>query len=213
MSEFRILPRTLGVLYQGDGFTVQTYTGGLRKEVLTAGTVFFSVLEGHPRVNGHLLRPGMYGCVPRLVEFSCQEACRVAMIDDHAYPGIFMIGGPIEPVGRLRYMDGCTDTGIIAPLRLGDPCLNFLFFPPETKQTRHTHPSDRIGAIFDGDGVCITPGKTTRMSQGDVFVIPTDAEHHFETTSEHMRIIVFHPDSEFGPTDERHQMLEATIMA
>eukprot|EP01062_Namystynia_karyoxenos_P054535 TRINITY_DN44957_c0_g1_i2.p1 TRINITY_DN44957_c0_g1~~TRINITY_DN44957_c0_g1_i2.p1 ORF type:complete len:193 (+),score=23.69 TRINITY_DN44957_c0_g1_i2:71-649(+) len=34
-------------------------------------------------------------------------------------------GGPLEPVGRLRYIDGCSATVLSPPPRLGDPCLNY----------------------------------------------------------------------------------------
>jgi hypothetical protein len=35
-------------------------------------------------------------------------------------------------------------------VRLGDPCLNGLWFPLGTRQTAHTHPSVRIGMVDDG---------------------------------------------------------------
>src|SRR5436190_9407248 len=73
--------------------------------------------------------------------------------------GLFQLGGPLEPAGRLRYIDGCTDTLLIAPPRLGDPCLNALYFPSVTDQTQHTHPSLRAGLGMSCRGVCRVTGE------------------------------------------------------
>jgi quercetin dioxygenase-like cupin family protein len=48
------------------------------------------------------------------------------------------------------------------------------------------------------------------MEEGNIFIIPAGVLHHFETDGSQMDIVAFHPDSDFGPTDEKHQMLEAT---
>ena len=40
--------------------------------------------------------------------------------------GLFQMGGPIEEKGRLQYIDGCSDTLLIAPATMGDPRLNLL---------------------------------------------------------------------------------------
>lgn len=63
-----------------------------------------------------------------------------------------MVGGPIEDRGRLRYIDGCTDTLLIPPWRRGEACLNLLHLPPGIEQTMHTHPSDRAGMTVRGAG-------------------------------------------------------------
>jgi len=65
-------------------------------------------------------------------------------------------GGPLEATGRLRYVDGCSDTLLVCPPRLGEPCLNHLHIPPHTQQSEHFHPSLRIGVIARGAGVCHT---------------------------------------------------------
>ena len=46
-------------------------------------------------------------------------------VDAPGYEGVFQLGGPIEAVGRLRYIDGCTDSLLLGPLVCGDPCSNF----------------------------------------------------------------------------------------
>lgn len=212
-GQFAILPRAEGVLFADADIAVRAFNGG-SQSIKTRGSLFFAVISGQPIVNGLGVCPGMYGCLPHSATFEGATDCRVMIAESKLYTGVFSIGGPIETQGRLRYINGCTDTGLIQPLKLGDPCLNALFFPARSLQSPHTHPSHRIGAIYDGEGFCRTgPGEVTPMRQGDIFIIPERALHWFETTDHAMRIMIFHPDSEFGPTDERHQMLAATLLA
>jgi quercetin dioxygenase-like cupin family protein len=210
---FQILPVMSGLLYGDDDIRVRAFHGGTLN-LNTLGTLFFAVLEGRPVVNGHSLRAGMYGCLPQRATFdSAEDECRIMLCEAKFYRGMFCLGGPIEETGRLRYLNGCTDTGLIQPPKRGDPCLNALFFPAETTQTPHRHPSHRVGMIFDGSGFCHTgPDAATPMRQGDIFIIPANSLHWFTTHHEDMRIVVFHPDSDFGPSDEHHQMLEATLL-
>lgn len=180
------------------------------------GTVYFAVLgPGSVQVRGALdvdLEHGMYGCAPAPCRLRGRGA-RALLVTMKRYRGVLTLGGPLEREGRLRYIDGCTDTGLIAPLRQGDPCLNALFFPPGILQSAHTHPSHRIGVIVDGHGWCHTAGERLAMQQGMIFVLPPDVVHHFETDATGgMRIVVAHPDSDVGPTDEVHQMKRATIL-
>ena len=126
--------------------------------------------------------------------------------------GLFQIGGPVEETGRLRYIDGCSDTLLIAPPMLGDPCLNLLHIPPGTHQTEHTHPSLRVGIVVDGAGVCRTPDGETPLTPGLVFAIRTDGRHSFHTEDTALRIVAWHPDSDFGPTHAQHPMLNRTLV-
>ncbi len=125
---------------------------------------------------------------------------------------LFGVGGPIEPVGRLRYIDGCTDSLLIAPNVLGDPCLNHLHIPASTEQTRHTHPSLRIGIIAAGRGHCVTPERSHALSAGLVFAIEPDCAHSFHTDDSFLDVVVYHPDSDHGPTHEEHPMINKTII-
>jgi len=126
--------------------------------------------------------------------------------------GFFQIGGPIEATGRLKYIDGCTDSLLIPPVMLGDPCLNQLYFPPGIDQTQHTHPSMRVGMVVNGSGVCITPRETIPLNPGQVFVIPANGLHSFRTDESPMTVIAYHPDSDFGPTHENHPMINRTMV-
>lgn len=128
------------------------------------------------------------------------------------YRGIFSIGGPIESNGRLLYIDGATDTLLIPPVMKGDPCLNALYFPADINQTQHTHPSIRVGIIISGRGECITENEIFTLEPGQVFVIPANGLHSFRTTDSPMSVIAFHPDSDYGPTNEVHPMINRTMV-
>lgn len=129
------------------------------------------------------------------------------------YKGLATFGGPIEHSGRLKYIDGCSDTLLIGPPLKGDPCLNFLRFPPGIDQTSHTHPSIRAGVILSGRGICRTAHGDKDLVPGKVFILYPDAIHAFATTPEDgMRLSVFHPDTDTGPSHEDHPMLNRTIV-
>jgi quercetin dioxygenase-like cupin family protein len=130
------------------------------------------------------------------------------------YNGLNISGGPIEDIGRLRYIDGCTDTLLVPPVRKGDACLNHLHFPAGVTQTPHTHPSIRVGIVYRGRGECIIPvaNKPLPLTPGYIFVIETEAVHSFNTRDEAMDIIAFHPDSDTGMTDDDHPMINRTIV-
>lgn len=128
------------------------------------------------------------------------------------YKGFFQLGGPAEEQGRLSYIDGCSDSLLISPVVEGDPCLNLLYLPPQTTQTEHTHPSCRLGMIASGRGICRTPRDEFPLQPGDVFEISADALHSFHTLEESLRVIAWHPDSDFGPTHRNHPMINRTII-
>ena len=144
------------------------------------------------------------------------------------YTSVTHIGGVVEEKGRLKYIDGCTDSILIPPVKKGDPCFNHLHFPPNTIQTAHTHPSHRIGIVIRGEGECVTPFGNLPLVEGCVFVIKEyngidksigldgneyeAGTHKFDTTTSNLDVIAFHPDSDFGPEDEFHPMINKTIV-
>jgi quercetin dioxygenase-like cupin family protein len=128
------------------------------------------------------------------------------------YRGLFSLGGPVEAAGRLRYIDGCSDTLLVCPPVLGEPCLNHLHMPPGTDQTAHTHPSERIGVIVRGTGECRTPGGTFALRPGMGWRIPTGTLHSFFTRGEALDVLAWHPDSDFGPTHDHHPMVNRTMV-
>ena len=139
------------------------------------------------------------------------------------------IGGVVEETGRLKYIDGCTDSLLIPPVKKGDPCLNHLHFPKNITQTPHTHPSHRIGIVIRGKGECVTPFGNLPLVEGCIFVIKEydgvgmhqgldgnmyeAGTHKFDTKGSSMDVIAFHPDSDFGPEDEFHPMINRTIVS
>jgi mannose-6-phosphate isomerase-like protein (cupin superfamily) len=140
-----------------------------------------------------------------------EPGSRVVVMQRVGWRGQRIVGGPIESKGRLRYIDGCSDTCLVPPPLLGDACLNHLHFPVGIDQTEHTHPSVRMGCVVRGFGECVTPDAVVDLKPGSVFIIPTDGIHKFRTLrGEVMDVIAYHPDSDFGPTHETHPMVNRT---
>ncbi|HMV68506.1 MAG TPA: cupin domain-containing protein [Myxococcota bacterium] len=153
------------------------------------------------------LRRGMFFVAPGEARLSGAGATLVLTT---ATAGPLQIG-QIEPVGRLRYIDGCTDTLLVCPPRLGEACLNHLHIPARTDQSAHTHPSDRLGVIVGGYGRCRTPGASFDLTPGMGWWIPAGTEHAFATDDQALDVLAWHPDSDFGPTDHDHPMLNRTF--
>eukprot|EP00977_Amphora_coffeiformis_P002142 scaffold425_cov175-Amphora_coffeaeformis.AAC.1 len=186
----------------------------------TTGTVYGFIYDGTVEISvgaGDTFRrftlfDGMY--------FACPGACHIRggsgiiqVVEDHK--AMFAFGGPVESIGRLPYIDGCTDSLLLAPATKGAPCVNHLHFPPGIVQTQHTHPSGRSGIVIRGGGFCVCDGGKTRtiLKPGTTFVIPTDVLHAFETSDdEELDVIAFHPDSDFGPSPNDHPMINRTIV-
>ncbi len=170
--------------------------------------------------------------------FALSGAFKCALIEIFTDRGLYgktrynaydTIGGPIEATGRLKYIDGCTDSLLIPPVKKGDPCLNHLHFPTDIIQTAHTHPSHRLGLVVNGRGQCVTPFGNLPLEEGILFVIKEydgkekaagldgglyeAGTHKFDTQDSVMDVIAFHPDSDFGAEDENHPMINRTIVA
>ena len=156
------------------------------------------------------LHEGMYAHVMEVLDMEFDG--HILIIEQFNYSGLFSVGGPIENQGRLKYIDGCSDTLLISPDKMGAPCFNLLHIPPNTFQTQHTHPSYRLGVIVSGNGICKTPEKDITLYPGLVFCIPENCLHSFITTASALRVVAYHPDSDFGPTDENHPMINKTII-
>lgn len=177
-------------------------------------THYLFVSEGEVTLkssNGEfLLRKNTFAAVPG--NFSLDGSGKVLVATRLNYTGLFTIGGSIEPLGRLNYIDGCSSTVLINPLRRGEPCLNFLYVPPGVSQTPHTHPSLRIGLVAEGNGTCQVDEGTFKMQPGTVFCLPENKLHSFSAINDSLRIIIYHPDSDVGPTDDSHTMLNNTFV-
>lgn len=149
-------------------------------------------------------------CIPTGFTGTMHSGTKLVAIAKHDYHGLYAMGGPVEPHGRLRYIDGCSDTLLIAPPVLGDPCFNLLHFPPGIRQTSHTHPSTRMGMVMSGKGICEFGDKIIALNPGDIFHIPADTVHNFCTEEDVLNVVAYHPDSDWGPEHEDHPMINRT---
>lgn len=192
-------------------------------------TYFIFQHEGFAYVEGRFPLPaGYYGSLTADRQFiQGSDDCQALIIERVGFKGVFSIGGPIEETGRLKYIDGCTDSLLVPPVKLGDPCFNHLHFPAGINQTMHTHPSMRVGLVAKGRGLCTTPFGNIPLVPGQIFIIhPENGEqaagtdgqpypvgsHCFSTDDSELHVIAYHPDSDFGPLDEDHPMINRTIV-
>lgn len=213
MVTVRSLEDHQAIWSDGEDTVVRTWLGGTA-DLDNGQTHFGMVVSGKMQVTtvfGTVEVPaGGYCSLPGVASIDGDgEALIVTRI---GYRGFFTIGGPIERTGRLRYIDGCSDSVLIAPPLLGDPCLNFLSVPPGIDQTAHTHPSIRVGIIVSGSGVCRSPTGEQPLRPKDVFILPRDMVHSFHTLDDSLRIVVYHPDSDCGPSDDQHPMVTRTLV-
>jgi hypothetical protein len=94
------------------------------------------------------------------------------VVSRYGYKGFFQIGGPVEDRGRLKYIDGCTDSLLVPPVMLGDPCLNLLYFPAGSTRRSSTHPSMRVGIVASGSACASRHGREIRaFCRAGFFVI------------------------------------------
>ena len=219
MDDITFLPFRLthGPLAETSDEALPSRLSAWRDDVLELsddGTHFGYVHEGAATLETacgtYTLRQGMY--------FASPSACRVGgpsrgvVVTRLGYRGVFTLGGPVEQRGRLRYIDGCTDSLLIPPQMSGDPCLNALYFPAGVSQTEHTHPSARVGLVARGTGLCRTREATFPLTPGLAFIIRAEGRHSFETAEEEMVVVAYHPDSDYGPTHEAHPMINRTVV-
>lgn len=201
------------------GFENDTDMTRTRAVVPDQGACFGFVAQGAVtlwdhvnRGDGMVLREGRWFATPSGCDLHLHPGTRVVVSQRIGFRGMRAFGGPIEEAGRLRYIDRCSDSILMPPPVLGDPVLNHLHFPPGIEQTEHTHPSIRSGCVARGMGWCETPNGLTELRPGMVFVIPTDGRHRFLTAHRTMDVIAYHPDSDWGPTDDTHPMVNRTLV-
>jgi len=125
--------------------------------------------------------------------------------------------GWVESKGRLTYIDGCSDSLLVFPARLGDSSLNLLYFPEGIDQSFHTHPSLRLGCVIAGSGFSQHGNKGSEredlLTVGTSFCLQEQERHRFRTEGSSMTVIAFHPDGDWGPTDHNHTMLNRTYLS
>ena len=222
MSFLKMTPREGGGLVHtvAEEATSALYSWSVKPLSLhNSGYGYFGFVQSGPTALSHKgwsvsLREGMYFMVPDEVIIEGGEGVVISHSD---YSPFLTIGGPVEQKGRLKYIDTCSDSLLLSPLKLGDPCLNLLHFPEGVEQTPHTHPSCRIGVVLSGKGTCeswneLEP-EVFELNHGDLFTIPAECRHRFCSTSgDELRVLAYHPDSDFGPQDEDHPMINRTLI-
>jgi quercetin dioxygenase-like cupin family protein len=194
-------------------YTWNDKSGPLALENRTS-SYFGYVFRGHAKLSdtdtSYTLKQGHYFCFN---QYMAIEGGSGMLIERGHYRALNQLGGPVESEGRLKYIDGCTDTLLVPPVKRGDACLNALFFPSGVNQTLHTHPSIRVGMVAEGAGECRTASGVLPLALGNVFVIEEDAVHGFHTEADNaMLVIAYHPDTDFGPIDMDHPMINRTIV-
>ena len=194
------------------GQAIVSHAVGCYKSRTFGGALFgFAAWPSLLHFNGRMipLEAGQYFAVPTPATLDTSSAF---VVEVENYKPLTTIGGPAESKGRLKYIDGCTDTLLIAPPKLGDPCFNLLHFPKHVRQTMHTHPSLRCGMTVFGRGRAIFPDGEVPLEPGSVWFLETNGEHAFHTDDSELLVTAWHPDSDFGPTDFDHPMLNRTIV-
>ncbi len=176
-------------------------------------SVYGAVVSGRatiraPGISAELEAGGFFG-LPGPCEIAADGS--VMIVERLGYRAVPCLGR-IEDRGRLVYIDGCSDSVLCAPARLGDPVLNHLHFPAQTEQSVHIHPSTRLGVVVRGRGVAYGPGWQEPLERGTAFLLVEHEKHAFRTADESMDVVAFHPDSDWGPTDAAHPMLNRTYV-
>lgn len=216
-----------GLLFDdGEGNRVFRFRGGGPLVFSTAeyegpsGGCYGYVVKGEAQIlhndRFHVVHAGQWFATEDdvLVGLKRDIDAEVVVVQKQGHKGQFGIG-QVEPEGRLCYIDGAMDTILQGPWRKGEACFNALYLPTGIHQTMHTHPSTRVGIVWGGYGHCETRVDQHVMRPGTVFFMPSECWHKFRTDfdgAENLRLLAFHPDSDHGPSDEEHPMLNRTMV-
>ena len=205
-------------VYGYDTFGERRFKAGEELAVPAGGGVYGYVQAGSIvlDINGQktALYAGAWFQKPDGFSFITRPETRVVLFQRAGYAGVEAFG-TVEKQGRLKYIDGAHDTVLSSPVKFGEPCLNALFVPLGAHQTMHTHPSTRAGVIIGGVGRVETPDNKHELKEGLIFFLPEDGWHKFRTDfegAEPLSLVAYHPDSDFGPSDQFHPMLNRTLI-
>jgi quercetin dioxygenase-like cupin family protein len=171
-------------------------------------TAYGILLSGSASIGAKGIEPLEYFCATQgqVIQYWGE----IGIIVRHGFKGQPLVGGPVEDSGRLCYIDNCSDSLLVYPPRLGDPSLSLLSFPPGIIQRWHTHPSIRLGVVIRGQGTSCTKTGDHELVPGVMFCMNEREIHRFTTTDSGLDVISFHPDGDWGPTDENHTLINRT---
>src|SRR6185369_12058153 len=96
--------------YEDDDVVAWWMTGVT--ELRAGGTTYVAVADGTIVCRGLQLRPAMYAAIPGAALIGGDKRARALLVQHKRYHGMTAAGGPLEDTGRLRYIDGCSDTGL-----------------------------------------------------------------------------------------------------
>ena len=199
------------------GWSIRDRLAQIQTVVSAQGAVWGFLAQGTAKVasaGAHLkaVQEAEFFVTANGAELILPSRARPFAVQKIGFCAISLIGSPIEPRGRLRYIDGCSNRLLVASTVAGDPCLNHLHFPLKIGQTHHTHPSTRDGIIARGTGSCTTRSGVVPLGPGLIFVIPANGIHGFQTSAETIDVIAYQPDSNHGPRHKDHPMVNRTLV-
>jgi uncharacterized RmlC-like cupin family protein len=119
-----------------------------------------------------------------------------------------------ESVSNLPYVNGCSSHQVFPPIRIGDPTMQLLYLPPNTKeQIHHIHSTTRVVYVKDGRGYSIQGMKGEKkieLNKGDIIILDKMTPHHFKTIEDELIVIPIHI---FSSTDSEynHPMRNGTF--
>jgi mannose-6-phosphate isomerase-like protein (cupin superfamily) len=197
-----------------------THIFGIRPRTLAeihinGGACYGFVLSGGLAIDGGLgvILAGHWFTTASGLRGSMTAHTLLLVVQKAGYIGMDVVG-KLEPHGRLKYIDGAMDSILFGPIKKGDPIINALYMTPGIHQTMHTHPSTRCGVIISGEAQAETRSGVHPLEPGMVFYLPANGWHKFRTdiSKKPLTLFAFHPDSDFGPSDEDHPMLNRTMV-
>ena len=105
---------------------------------------------------------------------------------------------------------------VLPAMRYGNPPLITRAVPPgpctvRIMPSRTTCRFAALRLIARGAGWCVTPRGRYRIEAGLAWHIPAGVVHAFHTDEDALDVLAWHPDSDFGPRDEDHPMINRTV--
>lgn len=98
---------------------------------------------------------------------------------------------------HLPYVDGCSSSNLLPPLRPGDPCVQLLRIPAGcSEQRHHIHTTPRVVRVVGGRGK-MYEGIGDRVTQRDLtpgatVLIDAMEPHHFTAEDEDLVVVPIH---------------------
>jgi mannose-6-phosphate isomerase-like protein (cupin superfamily) len=205
-------------IYDGEGSAIYGlrcihYSDKPRVEIAPKGACYGFVLTGGLIGERFNVTEGHWFTTTNGLQADMSAGTLALVIQRSGYEGMDVIGH-LQAHGRLKYIDGAMDSILFGPIKKGDPIINALYMTPGIHQTMHTHPSTRVGVIISGEGQAETRQGAHPLRPGMVFFLPANGWHKFRTdiSNKPLMLFAYHPDSDFGPSDEDHPMLNRTMV-